>query len=174
METKIEEISKRPAITDLTSHNFSLAMKWFPTLQKFGIPLYDSIKRTFQIYSRLLSDQLTFEHLQRQLSASSIDEFMSGSAAVAEILQRTQIYLERRLETLKDYVWQRDYEKYLDFLEITKEQSYKAFLSELNQYLEHLNKWDGALTSKRSEDRKRTSVALSKWLSENIDRNPLQ
>lgn len=174
LEAKIEEISKRPAITDLTSHNFSLAMKWFPTLQKFGAPLYDSIKRTLQLYSRLLSDQLTFEHVQRQLSASSIDEFMRGSAAVAGIVQRTQIYLERRLENLKDYVWQRDYEKYLDFLEITKEQNYKAFLSELNQYLEHLNEWSDALTSKSGEDRKRTSLALSKWLLENIDYNPLE
>lgn len=174
LEAKIEEISKRPAITDLTTRNFSLAMKWFPTLQKFGMPLYNSIKRTFQLYSRLLSDQLTFEHVQRQLSASSIDEFMHGSAAVAEIVQRTQVYLERRLENLKDYVWQRDYEKYLDFLEIIKEQRYKAFLSEWDQYLEHLSKWSDALTSKKPEDRKGTSRALSKWLLENIDHNPLQ
>lgn len=174
LEAKIEEISKRPAITDLTKHNFSLAMKWFPTLQRFGMPLYNSIKRTFQPYSTFLSDQLTLEHIQRQIADSSIDEFIRGSAAVAEMLQRTQIYLERRLENLKDYVWQRDYEKYLDFLEMTKEQSYQAFLSELNQYIEHLNKWSDALTSKKSEDRKETSLALSKWLSEHVDLNPFQ
>lgn len=174
LEAKIEEILKRPAIIDLTRHNFSLAMKWFPTLQRFGMPLYNSIKRTFQLYSTVLSDQLSLEHIQRQIADSSIDEFSRGSAAVGKLLQRTQIYLERRLENLKDYVWQRDYEKYLDFLEMTKEQSYQTFLSELKQYIEHLNKWSDALTSKKSEDRKETSLALSKWLSEHIDLNPFQ
>lgn len=174
LEAKIEEILKRPAITDLTEHNFSLAMKCFPTLQRFGMSLYNSIKRTFQLYSRVLSDQLTLEHIQRQIANSSIDEFIRASAVVAEMIQHTQIYIERRLENLKDYVWQRDYEKYLDFLEMTKEQSYQAFLSELNQYLEHLNKWSDALTSKKSEDRKETSLALSKWLIEHIDINPFQ
>ena len=174
LEAKIEEISKRPAITDLTTHNFSLAMKWFPTLHKFGMPLYNSVKRTFQLYSNILSDQLTYEHVQRQLSASSIDEFMAGSAAVAEIVRRTQVYLERRLENLRDYVWQRDYEEYHDFSEISKEQSFEAFTSELNQYLKHLNEWSKALTSKKSEDRERASGTLSYWLSKNIDHNPLR
>jgi len=174
LEAKIEGIAKRPAVEDLTKHTFSLAMKWFPSLQRFGMPLYNSVKRTFQVYSMFLSDQLALEHIQRQIKGSSIDEIIRALAAVGEILQRTEIYLERRMENLKDYIWQRDYEKYLDFLEMTKEERYQNFLSELNQYLEHLTKWSDAQTSERSEDRKETSLALSKWLNEHIDLNPFQ
>jgi len=174
LEAKIEEIVKRPTITDITQRNFVLAMKWFPTLQRFGMPLHDSIKRTFQLYSEVLSDILTFRSVQHQVAESSVEEFMRGSSAVGQMIQATEIYLERRLENLKDYVWQKDFENYYDFQKMFQEQKYTNFLSDLKQYFKYLSDWMDALRSEKSEDRKRTSLALSKWLTENTEHNPLQ
>ena len=174
-EEKIVQISRRPSIIDLTNRNFTLAVKHFPIIQRFGMPLYNSIKRTFQVYSTFLSDILTLENIQRQIEYSSIDEFIRSSINLAGLLQQTEIYLERRLEYLKEYIWQRDYEEYLDFLRINKEQKYQNFISELNQYLKYLDKFWKVFTSEsKPEDRRETSLALSKWLNEHIDLNPFE
>lgn len=170
---KLEEIAKRPAVVDLTNHNFTLAMKWFPTLQKFGTAFYTSIKRTFQLYSSLVSDVLSLRHLQRNIKESSVDEVVRSLAAIAQLLDMTLMYLEKRFINLKDYFWQRDLESYENFSKMFLEQKYNGFLSVMDRYKDGLTQLMDALKSPKSEDRKETTLSFSKWLGENMDSNPL-
>lgn len=88
------------------------------------------------------------------------------------MIQATQLYLQTRLDNLKDYVWQKEFEEYADFLKMLQEKKYKNFLSDFEQYSNLLTEWMDAVKSPDSEARKNTSLALSKWLFENTKKNP--
>ena len=174
LKEKLEEISKRPAIIDLTNHNFSLAMPWFPSLQKFGAPFYVSLKRTFQLYSSILSDVVSLRGLQKSIEESSVDEVARSLGVIAQILDMTVSYLEKRFTNIADYFWQQDLESYEEFSKLFVEEKYKTFLSVMEKYLEGLTRLMDALRSAKSEDRKDATLSFSGWLGENMDYNPLQ
>jgi len=174
MELKIDEIKQRPTITDLIQRKFSLAMESFSYLRRFGIQIYGSIIRTLQHYSELLSDILTYKVVRRQIDEVGIDEFERGATAVAQMVQMTQLYLQTRLDNLKDCIWQKDFENYTDFLKMLQEEKYRNFVSNFEQYNRLLTEWMDAMKSPDSEARKNTSLALSKWLTENTDKNPFE
>lgn len=174
LKDKLEEISKRPAVMDLINHNFSLAMPWFPTLQKFGTPFYTSLKRTFQLYSSILADVVSLKGLQKNIEASSVDEVARSLGVLAKILDMTVMYLEKRFTSLSDCFWQKDVGSYEEFLKIFLEEKYKTFLSVMDKYLEGLTQLMDALRSAKSEDRARATLGFSKWLGENMDYNPLE
>jgi hypothetical protein len=88
------------------------------------------------------------------------------------MIQMTQLYLQTRLDNLKDYIWQKDFEDYANFLKMLQEEIYRKFLSDLEQYNKLLTEWMDAIGSPDSESRKNTSLALSKWLNQNTDKNP--
>jgi hypothetical protein len=171
LSKNVDEIQRRKTVTDLTSRDLSLATKWFPKLQRFGSPLYVAVKRTFQVYGDPLADTLHLEHLLSQIN--DLEKFASGLAAVSGILQRTEVYLERRLTEIEDYVSKKKFNVYDDFLGMFSEVKYRAFLAEMEEYLRELNAWADALTSPKPTDREITSMSLSKWLYEHIDLTPL-
>lgn len=172
LEPKIREIRERKSVSELITRDLNLATKWFPKLQRFGMPLYGAVKRTFQIYGRVLADTLDEKHLIAQIE-NDILKFSDGLTAVTGILQLTQIYLERRLAGIDDYIWKRKYSTYTDFLKVTSETRYQKLLAELEEYRETLDAWVESLTSRKPEDRKKTSLSLSKWLKKHSNANPL-
>jgi hypothetical protein len=174
LEAKLNEILQRPTVMDVTSHNFSLAMKPLPILHKFGIVLYTSVVRTFQLYSSLLSDALSVGHLQQNIKEAGADEVARSLGAIAQIFDLTMMYLERRFTDLKDYFWLKDLESYDDFLEMFSENKYKTFLSVMEQYKEGVTRLMDAMTSSKSEERKETTLSFSKWLDKNLNYNPLE
>lgn len=174
LKTKLEEISKRPAVMDLTNHNFRLAMAWFPTFQRFGSAFYTSLKRTFQLYSSILSDVVSLESLQKSIKKSSADEVARSLGVLAQILDMTLMYLEKRFANIQDYFWQKEIESYEELSDLFLEEKYKMFLSVMDKYLQGLTQLMTALKSPRSEDRKETTLSFSKWLNQNMDHNPLE
>jgi len=172
LKDKVNEIRQRPTITDLIERKFSSAIESFSYLRRFGMPIYGSIIRTLQHYSELLSDTLTYEVIHRQIDEVGIDKFQEGASAVAQMFQATQLYLQTRLDNLKDHVWQREFESYSAFLEMLREEKYGDFVSDFEQYNKLFTDWMNAARSPDSEARKTSSLALSKWLTENTGRNP--
>lgn len=173
LKDKLEEISKRPAVIDLINHNFSLAMQSFPTLQKFGVTVYVSLKRTFQFYSSILADAVSLRGLQKSIEGASVEEVARSLGVLAQILDMTVMYLEKRFGNVNDYFWQADLESYEEFSQMFLNQKYKAFLTVMDKYLEGLTRLMDSLRSTRSEDRKDATISFSSWLSENMDFNPL-
>ena len=66
----------------------------------------------------------------------------------------------------------KELENYTEFLNTFQEEKYHNFTQNLSQYNELFTDWMDAMKGSDSEARKDTSLALSKWLSENIDQNP--
>jgi hypothetical protein len=60
LKSKINEIRGRTSISELINHDLTLAIKWFPKLQRFGMPFYNALKRTFQVYGTFLADLTKF------------------------------------------------------------------------------------------------------------------
>lgn len=174
LENKLEEISKRPTIADLTQRKFSFAMESFSYLLRFGPKVYGSIIRTLQHYSELLSDILTYRVVRKNIDSGGIDEFQRGAGAVAQMIQATQLYLQTRLDNLKDYIWQKNFENYTGFLEMLQEEKYSDFVADFEQYNKLLTDWMDSMRSPDPGFRKKASLALSKWLTENTDQNPFE
>jgi len=174
LNVKIDEIKVRPTIADLIQRKFTFAMESFSHVRRFGMQVYGSIIRTLQLYSNLLSDILTYEVALRNIDDAGIDEFDRGATAVAKMIEATQLYLQTRLDNLKDYIWQKDFEDYTEFLSMLHEEKYKNFISSFEQYNKLLTDWMDAMTSPDSEARKNTSLAFSKWLTGNTDKNPFE
>ncbi len=173
LERKIEEIKQRPAILDLTQRKFSLAMPSFSYLYRFGISIYGSIISTLQYYSEIFSEVLIYEYVYASIKEIGIDEFGRSGEVFARILELTQLYLQTRLDNLKEYILQKDFEDYTDFLSILQEEKYKTFVSDFEQYKKLLSDLMDATKSEDPEVRKNTSLAFSKWLNENTSKNPL-
>lgn len=173
-QSKINEIVRRPTIKNLSQRDYQLATKCLPSLLTFGTPLYAAIKKTLNLYSRLLSDILNPEVVQRNINESDIAEFERASLAVVNMINAIDFYLETRLTNLMDHIWQKKFESYVDFQNTFHQQEYKNFLSNLKQYLKLMEDWQNALSSPKGEDRERTSKALSNWLVENNEINPFQ
>ena len=172
LKERLVEISKRPVITDLSNHNFASVLKWLPALQRFGTPLYVSIKRTLQLYSSLVSDALSFAILEKSLESSSADEVIRSLGAIAQIIDLTLVYLEKRFTNLRDYFWQQNLEDYNDFVEVFSNTEYRQFLSAMDEYVKGLSQLMDAMHSEESDDRAKATISFSKWLSETLDRNP--
>lgn len=177
LELKIEEIKQRPIITDLTQRKFNLAMGSLSYLRRFGVEIYGSIIRTLQHCGDLLSDILTYQVTCRQIDEGGIDEFEKGASAVAQMIQTAQLYFQTRLDNLKDHIWEKDFEDYNDFLRMLQEKKYKNFASDFEQYNKLFTEWMDAMKmtdARGAEARKNSSLALSKWLNENTNRNPFE
>lgn len=176
LKVKIDEIRQRPTITDLIQRKFGFAMESFSYLRSFGTQVYGSIIRTLQHYSELLSDILTYEAVRENIDRAGIDEFQRSAGAVAKMIEMTQLYLQTRLDNLKDYIWQKDFENYADFLNMLQIEKYRTFVSSFEQYNKLLTDWMDAMKSPDSEAgrraRKNTSLAFSKWLTKNTEQNP--
>lgn len=172
LEYRVREIRERKSVSELINRDLKLAIKWFPKLRRFGMPLYGAVKRTFQFYGRILMDTLEIDNLKSQ-TKENIPAFTSGLMAMTKILQLTESYLEARLNGITEYVWKRKYGTYADFLKVTNEEKYQALLVELQEYRGKLDAWSAALTSPNPDDRKRTSSSFGMWLNKHIEKNPL-
>jgi hypothetical protein len=172
LKERLDEISKRPLIADLSNHNFAGVLKWLPPLQRFGTPLYVSIKRTLQLYSSLVSDVLSFAVLEKNLESSSANEVIRSLGAIAQIIDLTLVYLEKRFTNLRDYFWQQDLEDYNDFVKVFSNTEYRQFLSVVDEYVKGLTQLMDAMHSEKSDDRAKATISFSKWLSETLDHNP--
>jgi hypothetical protein len=174
LEARLGEISKRPLIMDLVNHNFVSVLKWLPTLQRFGTPLYVSIKRTLQFYSSLTSDAISFTVLEKSIKGSSADEVIRSLGAIAQIIDLTLVYLEKRFTNLRDHFWQQDFENYSDFAEVFSSIEYRRFLSVIDEYVKGLTQLMDAMMSANSDDRAKATLSFSKWLGETVDHNPFE
>jgi hypothetical protein len=172
LKARLEEISKRPLIMDLTSHNFANVLKWIPTLQRFGSPLHTSIVRTLQFYSLLASEALSFNILEKSIKNSSVEEVVRSLDALAQIIDMTLTYLEKRFTNLRDYFWQQNLEDYSDFSELFSSPQYGDFLSAMDQFAKGLTKSMDAMVSTNPDDRENATRSFSTWLGTNMEHNP--
>lgn len=173
LKLKIDEIRQRPMVADLIQRKFELAMEGLSYLRRFGIIIYGSIIRTLQHYSEILSDILTYEIIRPQIKEIGIDEWARSVGVVAKMIEITQLYLQTRLDNLKDYIWQKDFKNYTEFLNVLQEEKYKKFVSDLEQYNKLLTHFMDSIKGKgKLEDKKESSLALSGWLNKNTKLNP--
>lgn len=166
------EISNRPTIIDLRAHNFVNVTKYLPTVHTFGNPVFTSIVRTLQAYSSLTNDATSGESLQRDIEVSSPQEVGRSLGAIAQILNQTLVYLEKRFINLRDYFWQQELQDYTDLSKVFLDKNYQSFLAQMDEYLNGLTKMMDAMTSDNSESRKNTTLSFSKWLNDNLEMNP--
>jgi hypothetical protein len=172
LERKLKEISNRPLVMDLTSHNFSNISKYRPLLQKFGTQLQSSIIRSLQFYSSVVDDGTSYTVLKKSSDSSSLQEVSRSLGIIALIIERTLIYLEKRFINLRDYFLAKELENYDDFSKVFLEKDYAAFLSIIEQYMDGLTKLMEALKDPKG-DRANVSLVFSKWLTDNMENNPL-
>ncbi|MGD2200739.1 MAG: hypothetical protein PVJ38_03775 [Candidatus Bathyarchaeota archaeon] len=172
LQFKAEEISNRKNVQDLINRNYGEASKAFPRLQRFGMPLYQAVKNTFYQYSRWLEDALDVSLLEPQLQ--NIDLLLgekTGFTAAATLLQNMEIYLERRLRQLDDYIWENNYKTYSDFTELTKSDSFDEFILEFEEYNNFIKLWEDNKGTPEAGD---ISNEFNDWLLEHININPLE
>ena len=172
LERKLKEISNRPMLMDLISHNFTYISKYRPLLQKFGTPLQSSIIRTLQFYSSVASDGTSYAVLKKSSDSSSLEEVSRSLGVLALIIERTLIYLEKRFINLRDYFSAKELENYNDFSNVFFEKDYAAFLSVIEQYMDGLTKLMDAMKAEKG-DRANVSLTFSQWLADNMESNPL-
>jgi hypothetical protein len=170
---KMNEISARPLLADLTSHNFTSISKYLPSLQKFGILIHSTIIRTLQFYGSIATEGTSYIALKANFDSSSASEVSRSLGVLAQIIELTMSYLEKRFINLREYFLAKDIEEYNDFSEVFSEENYATFLSVIKQYMDGLTQLMDALSSPTG-DRKTASLSFSKWLSENMDKNPLE
>ena len=82
------------------------------------------------------------------------------------ILQQTQIYMERRFRQLSDYVYKKGFRDFSKFLKIKEEEKLMNFRKELKIYC----KKHEALFNPTGD----ATLELNKWLSDHINLNPLE
>lgn len=165
---KLEEIKSRKYVSNLIRRDYGSGFEAMPRLITFGKPLYNAIKRTLYIYSKYM-DQLT--DLKR-ICSEDIELLLAedrGLKATFVICQDIEMYLERRLRQLSDFILIYKYNNYKEFLEIVDDERFLKFIQEIEDFSNLLNEWDVATEKNRPD----ASKKLSKWLSENINKNPL-
>jgi len=172
LEMKLKEISNRPLLMDLISHNFTYISKYRPLLQKFGTPLQSSIIRTLQFYSSIAADGTSYTVLKKSADSSSSEEVSRSLGVLALIIEQTLIYLEKRFINLRDYFLAKELENYDDFSKVFLEKDYATFLSVIKQYMDGLTKLMETMKTEKG-DRANVSLAFSKWLTDNMENNPL-
>lgn len=173
MEQNLGRIAERPLVADLISKNFKLSMTAIPNIQRFGNELYDAMGKTFQFYSSILEQVLDSRVVKRNAGRDS-DEFVRSLGSVAIFANLTQTYLGRRLTNARDYLWNKEFESYTEFLSLFADEKYRLFLGSLSKYSDYLGKIQDALKSDRGDERARISMEFSKWLNDNMDNNPLK
>jgi hypothetical protein len=173
LNKKLKEISSRSLLVDLTTHNFTHISEYLPLMQKFGLPIYTSIIRTLQFYSMIASDGTSYVVLRRSAD-SSLSEVSRSLGVLAQIIERTMIYLEKRFINLKDYLISVDAEDYTEFSKVFSEKEYTTFLSVIDKYIEGLTKLMDALKAESGNERPHSSMEFSKWLSDNMEINVLE
>lgn len=134
LEDVCEEIKSRSIVKSLIQKQFTSATDSFPYIGRFGIQLYGVTIRILQHWSTLIEDSLNYEHLIRQIKEAGLVEIRSGLEGTGSMIQSTQLYLLKRLNNLQDYIWEKQYYSYNDFIEILKTKEYKNFLDDLDQY----------------------------------------
>ena len=172
LKAELEEISRRPILQDLTSHNFTNISKWLPALHKFGSAVHTSILRTLQLYSSLSADAVLYDNLMSSAKDSSADEVIRSLGAIAQIIDMTLSYLQKRFINLQDYVLTQDIKGYGDFLSLISQDKYKKFLSAMEQYKDGITKLMDAFVSPDNQARKDATLTVSKWLTDNMEQNP--
>jgi hypothetical protein len=171
LEKKLQEISNRPLVSDLIGHKFTYVAKYRPLLQKFGAPLQNALIRTLQFYSSLVDDGTSYTVLKRTVESSSVDEVCRSLNAIAMIIERTLIFFEKRFIDLRDYFFTKELQTYDDFSKSLLKSDYTSFLKIFEEYKDGLTKLMDAMKGKG--DRATASLSFSKWLDENMNKNPL-
>lgn len=160
----LDEIRRRELVADLISRNYRIAGKRFPRLQVFGMELYNAAKRTIDAYSRFLRDNLQIDVFMKQVKEAiskgqNVDWLLERIKAAALILQQTQVYMERRLRQLDDYLYKKGYHDYSEFIRLKDDINMKRLREEFKEYLAR----HGRFLAHTTEE---TSLELSKWLNE--------
>ena len=173
LKKKLNEISTRPLLMDLTSHNFTNISKYLPSLQKFGTQIHSVIIRTLQFYSSVAADGTSYIVLKKS-SDSGSEEVSRSLGVLAQIIELTLVYLEKRFINLRDYFLTKELENYDDFSKVFFEKDYITFLSAIEQYMGGLTQLMEAMKSPKGDDRATASLSFSNWLADNMDNNPLE
>ena len=95
----------------------------------------------------------------------------TGMLAYAKLLQNVEIYLEKRIRQLDDYLMSERYSSYSEFLDLMNTDLFIKFDTELNECKQKLlnfirERRDPLLAGKSAED-------LNSLLLDSLDRNPL-
>lgn len=172
MKEQLRKIAERPLVSDLISKNFSLSMQAIPNIQRFGLQVYDSVGRTFQFISYMLGEVLDLRVIKK--NSQQIDEFVRSLGALAMFANLIQTYIARRLVDIRDYLWDKEFDSYEQFVKSFDNEKYKRFLASLTKYSDYLSKMDDALRSQDGDARAKMSLEFSGWLNENLNNNLLQ
>ena len=100
-------------------------------------------------------------------SAHDPENVLQRIADTAKILQRVQMYIERRIRQLDEFVSLIKYQSYSKFQTLKETDEMKRFRSELKEFNDLQNAW-------KNKPNIKTSTDLSKWINEHIDDNPLK
>jgi len=167
----IDKICKRELVIDLMNRNYKMTRGNLPRIQYFGMELYNASIRTINTFSKYLLDNLRIDNIIEQIDSSinqGYDEkwFSDRLLDTAKILQRNQIYIQRKFRFLDEYLYNTGYKKYLNSLYVKKDNNLKKFNDEIQEYIQLHDDW-------MEKQNPETSLKLSKWTSDHIDSNPL-
>jgi hypothetical protein len=172
MKEQLRKIAERPLVSDLVSRNFSLSMQTIPNTQRFGLQVHDALGRTFQFISAMVGEVLDLRVIEKN-SRQQIGEFVRSLGALAMFANLLQTYVARRLINVRDYLWDKQFDSYEQFVQSFDNEKYKRFLASLTKYSDYLSKMDDALRSQDGKARATLSLEFSKWLNDNMDNNLL-
>lgn len=172
MEEQLRRIAERPLVSDLVSKNFSLTMQTIPNTQRFGFQVHDSLGRTFQFMSTMVGEVLDLRVIEK--NSEHLDVFVRSLGALAMFANLIQTYLARRLIDIRDYLWDKKFDNYEQFVKSFDNEKYKRFLTSLTKYSDYLSKMEDALRSQDDKARATMSLEFSKWLNDNMNNNFLE
>lgn len=174
LEMRLDEIRKREYVSDLIEKDVGFS-EYLPRLITFGLPLHGAIKNTFYIYGRLVDDTTDFDNLKRQMDDLELllgDH--TGLEATRLIVEHMQLYLEKRLRELENFVFEKTlhYRSIYEFLQVNEDILFQKFIQEVEEYNGKISAWMSAMTSGSVDDLRTTSSVLGEWLQEHIQTNP--
>jgi hypothetical protein len=172
LKAVLENISKRPDVSDLLDRKLSLAIDSFPVLQKLGMPLAASVGKTLQMFSSMLGDLLNPDIILPQFK-NNPSNIQKSFTSVGNFLGATQGFLSRKLIEIKDYFWCQDYETYLDFLKILQTDRYTRMMDIMEKYQIYVEKSADIFQSPDANERNKLLNEFGKWMDDNIKNNPL-
>ena len=103
---KIDDLKNRPTIKIMLERQFDSAVDAFPYIRRFGSIVYGSVIRTLQNWSDLVTDILIWSNMKQQIIQAGYEEIDRSLGSVGAFIQESQMYLLRRFDNLKDYIYE--------------------------------------------------------------------
>ena len=169
----LDKIKQRPIINKLLNRQLDTSIDSFPYVRRFGNVIYGNTMIVFQHWSELLISLMAWDNMKIQLTTNDPKEISRSILSIGNLIQESQIYLLDRLENLKDYILEKEYNSYSEFLQIIDTVEYKIFINEMEYFNKMYKKMMDNMLKEEGGGRIESSKEFNEFMSKRV-KNPFK